>query len=173
MTTRVLMARIGRPHGVRGLVHLVSYTDPPEAIFGYPVLADEAGRPCRLSRAGGGEDLLARIDGIADRDTAARLTNAPLYADRASLPEPAADEFYHADLLGLAAEDAMGRGLGRVSAVHDHGAGVFLEIVAEGAAPMLLPFTRAAVPVVDVAGGRIVVAPPAEIVVPQAPEQAA
>jgi 16S rRNA processing protein RimM len=167
------MGRIGRPHGVRGLVHLVSYTDPPEAIFGYATLTDDAGRTLRLSRAGGAAELLARIDGIADRDAAARLTNAALYVERASLPEPEPEAFYHADLLGLAVEDSAGLPLGRVTEVHDHGAGVSLEISRDGAAPLLLPFTRAAVPVVDVAGGRIVVEPPTEIIVPQAPEQAA
>jgi 16S rRNA processing protein RimM len=162
---RVLMGRIGRPHGVRGLAHLVSDTTPPEAIFGY-ALTDEQGRAVKLVRAaGGGEGLLARIDGVADRDAAAAWTNRVLYADRAALPAPAAEEFYHADLLLLRAEDASGRALGRVAEIHDHGAGVALEIVAEGAAPLIVPFTRAAVPVVDIAGGRIVVDPPPELVV--------
>lgn len=159
------LGRIGRPHGVRGLVHLTSDTTPPEAIFGYP-LTDDRGRAVKLVRAaGGGDGLLARIDGVADRDAAARFTNTVLFADRAALPAPAAEEFYHADLLLLRAEDASGRVLGRVAEIHDHGAGVALEIVADGAPPLIVPFTRAAVPVVDVAGGRIVVDPPAELVV--------
>lgn len=166
-----MMGRIGRPHGVRGLVRLVSYTDPPGAIFSYRMLQDELGRGLRLSRAGRGPDLLARIEGVADREAAARLTNMPLYADRASLPEPAEDEFYHADLLGLEAVDAAGRSLGRVVEVHDHGAGVSLEIASEGG-PVLLPFTRATVPTVDIVGGRIVIDLPVEIVVPAAPETA-
>lgn len=172
MADRVMMGRIGRPHGVRGLVHLVSFTDPPQAIFGYRALSDEAGRAMKLSRAGRGEALLARIEGVSDRDEAARLTNAALYAERAALPEPAAEEFYHADLLGLAAIDEAGRPLGRVVEVHDHGAGVALEISGDGA-PLLLPFTRTVVPVVDVAGGRIVVSLPEEIVVPPSSEAAA
>ena len=167
-----MMGRIGRPHGVRGLVHLVSFTDPPEAIFGYRALSDEAGRAMKLSRAGKGEVLLARIEGIADRDEAARLTNQALYAERTSLPAPDEEEFYHADLLGLAAVDEAGHPLGRVVEVHDHGAGVALEIATSGA-PLLLPFTRAVVPLVDIAGGRIVVSLPEEIVVPPSSEQAA
>lgn len=165
MAERVLMGRIGRPHGVRGLVRLVSYTDPPAAIFGYAALATEAGQALRLSRAGAGAELLARIAGVADRDAAARLTNAALYACRADLPAPAEEEFFHADLLGLAAEDRAGRALGRVAGVHDYGAGVSLEISGASSAALLVPFTRAAVPVVDLAGGRIVVDPPAELVV--------
>lgn len=159
------MGRIGRPHGVRGLVHLVSYTDPPEAIFRYATLTDQAGRRLRLAQAGRGSGLMARIDGVTDRDAAARLTNAALYVDRAALPEPDSEEFYHADLLGLAAVDAAGCALGRVVEVHDHGGGVSLEIVGDAGSPLLVPFTRAAVPVVDVAGGRLVVDPPVEIVV--------
>jgi len=172
MADRVMMGRIGRPHGVRGLVHLVSFTDPPEAIFGYRALSDEAGRAMKLSRAGKGEELLARIEGISDRDAAARLTNEALYAERTALPAPDEEEFYHADLLGLAAVDEAGRPLGRVVEVHDHGAGVALEIEGSGA-PLLLPFTRAVVPLVDIAGGRIVVSLPEEIVVPPSSEQAA
>jgi 16S rRNA processing protein RimM len=168
-----MMGRIGRPHGVRGLVRLVSYTDPPEAIFDYGGLQDEAGRAVTLARAGGSDGLLARIEGVADRDAAARLTNAALYADRAALPDPDAEEFYHADLLGMAAMDAAGRMLGQVTEVHDHGAGVSLEIAADGAAPLLVPFTRAAVPVVDVAGRRIVIDLPVEILVPPRAEHAA
>lgn len=166
MGERVMMGRIGRPHGVRGLVHLVSFTDPPAAIFGYRALADDSGRAVRLARAGQGEALLARIEGVADRDAAARLTNALLYADRAAMPEPDEGEFYHADLLGLSVQDESGRPLGQVAAVHDHGAGVFLEVAGEGAAPLLLPFTQKVVPLVDLATRRIVVALPDEIVVP-------
>lgn len=169
MAARVLMGRIGRPHGVRGLVHLVSFTDPPEAIFAYPVLTDEAGRRVELSRSPAHGSLLARIAGAADRDAASRLTNQPLYADRTLLAEPGAGEFYHADLLGLAAVDAAGRRLGRVAAVHDHGAGAFLEIAGDGT-PLLLPFTSTCVPVVDIAGGRLVASPPEEIVVPASAE---
>lgn len=172
MAERVLMGRIGRPHGVRGLVRLVSYTDPTAAIFGYASLSTDDGRALRLTRAGKGEELLARIEGIADRDAAARLTNAGLYADRAALPAPAEDEFLHADLLGLPAHDTAGRALGRVAAIHDYGAGTFLEVAGD-AAPLLVPFTRAAVPVVDVAGGRVVIDPPRELVAGPGAEHAA
>jgi 16S rRNA processing protein RimM len=116
---------------------------------------------------------VVRIEGVADREAAARLTGTRLYADRAVLPPPGEDEYYLADLVGLAAEDAAGAPLGTVAAVHDHGAGTFLEI-ARGTGPALLvPFTRAAVPVVDPASRRIVVEPPAEEVVPPSAERGA
>jgi 16S rRNA processing protein RimM len=94
----------------------------------------------------------------ADRTAAERLTNKKLYVDRARLPAPDEEEFYVADLVGLAAVAEDGRELGRVDAVHDHGAGTFLEV-----GPLLLPFTKAAVPVVDIEAGRLVIVPPAEI----------
>lgn len=165
------MGRIGRAHGVRGLVHLTSYTDPPEAIFAHADLVDHEGRPMRLARAGSGTTLLASIAGVCDRNAAARLTNREIYAERCGLPEPGAEEFYHADLIGLAVEDEAGHALGRVAAVHDHGAGAMLEITpACGAPSTLLPFTRHSVPVVDLDAGRIVVAPPTEIIVPRRAE---
>jgi 16S rRNA processing protein RimM len=110
------------------------------------------------------------VEGVADREAAAKLTGTRLYVARDRLPAPAEDEFYHADLIGLAVEDASGQRLGTIVTVNDHGAGAFLEIET-GAQPLLLPFTRAAVPVVDPARGRVVVAPPAEVVVPPSADQ--
>jgi 16S rRNA processing protein RimM len=100
---------------------------------------------------------------VADRAAAVTLTNTRLYVDRAQLPEPEEDEFYLADLIGLRAFDADGACLGAVSAVHDYGAGASLEIEQEGGQSLLLPFTRACVPQVDVATGRVVVVPPSPV----------
>ncbi len=114
---RILLGVIGRPHGVRGLVHVTSYADPPEAIASYGPLSDDAGRRFALRWRGEGLVELAEIvDGreakIADRTAASRLTNKRLYVERAQLPPPEEDEFYLADLVGLAAVDAEGRGWG-------------------------------------------------------------
>ena len=114
---------------------------------------------------------LARVEGVADRDAAARLTGTRLYAERDRLPPPDEEEYYLADLIGLRAETEAGESLGAVRAVEDHGAGVFL--VLEGPPERLVPFTRAVVPVVDLAGGRVVVVPPDEVVVPPGAEDAA
>ncbi len=100
---------------------------------------------------------------MADRATAERLTNTRLYVDRAQLPEPEEDEFYLADLIGLHAFDADGARLGTICAVHDYGAGASLEIEQAGSQPLLLPFTGACVPQVDVAACRVVVVPPAAV----------
>jgi 16S rRNA processing protein RimM len=161
------MGVIGRPHGVRGLVRVQAFTARPEDIAAYGPLSDETGgRTFRLEIVTPGEMPVVRIAGVADRDAAARLTGTRLHVDRAVLPPPEEDEFYLADLVGLAAVDVAGAAVGRVAVVHDHGAGTFLEIAREGAAALLLPFTRAAVPVVDIVGRRVVIDPPAEQIVP-------
>ena len=100
---------------------------------------------------------------MADREAAAALVNASLLVPRDRLPAPEADEYYLADLLGLDARDAAGTALGRIAAVHDYGAGASLEVHRDGAAPLLVPFTRAAVPDVDLAAGVVVLAPPSVI----------
>lgn len=162
---RILLGVIGRPHGVRGLVSVTSYADPPEAITAYGPLFDERGRRFSLHWRGEGLAEVAEMVGgdsvrVADRTRAERLTNRRLYVDRGSLPPPAPDEFYLADLVGLAAVDVGGTEIGTVVGVHDYGAGVSLEIADNGGVPLLVPFTRAAVPTVDVGGGRVMVAPP-------------
>lgn len=168
---RILLGVIGRPHGVRGLLRVQSFTADPADIAAYGPLSDEAGARTFALRVvqPGGMPVVA-VEGVADREAAAKLTGTRLYLARDRLPAPAADEFYHTDLIGLAAEDSAGRRIGTVASVHDHGAGAFLE-VATGAQPLLLPFTRASVPVIDLAGRRLVVVPPAEVVVPPSAEQ--
>jgi 16S rRNA processing protein RimM len=112
---------------------------------------------------------LARIEGIDDRNQAEALAGTRLYVDRAVLPAiTEEDTYYQADLIGLAAEDLRGRPLGRVAAVHDFGAGDLLELETPGpaaggqAVSVLIPFTRAAVPSVDLERGRVIVDLPAE-----------
>jgi 16S rRNA processing protein RimM len=99
---------------------------------------------------------------VTDRATAERLVNLRLYLPRERLPPPGEDEFYLADLVGLEAVDPAGRVLGPVAAVHDYGAGASLEIGA-----LLVPFTRDAVPSIDLAAGRMIVVPPAEVAAPR------
>src|SRR4051812_5871003 len=165
---RILVGEIGRPHGVRGLVKLRSFTADPDAIASYGPLTDEAGtRRIALTVLAEG---LGRIEGVADRDAAARLTGTRLYVDRDRMPPPEEEEYYLADLVGLAAATEAGQSLGTVRAVEDHGAGAFL--VLDGPPERMLPFTRAVVPVVDIAGGRLVVVLPDEVVVQPQPGDA-
>ncbi len=175
---RILLGVVGRPHGVRGLMRVISYTADPASLTAYGDLSDDKGRRFALRWRGEGVAEIAEIrDGAAvtaaDRGAAEKLVNTRLYIDRARLPAPDDEEFYLADLVGLAAFDVAGAALGRVAAVHDYGAGASLEIArAEGAA-LLVPFTRAAVPEVDLAGGRLTVVPPDETVMPGQAEAAA
>lgn len=165
---RILMGVVGRPHGVRGLVHVHSYTAEPADLAGYGPLLDDSGRAWTLAWRGQGVAVLSDAEGhaLADRDAAERLTNTRLYVERDRLPPPEPDEFYLADLVGMAALDPAGRPVGRVAVVHDYGAGTSLEIEREGMAALLLPFTQVCVPTIDPAAGTLVVAPPDEVIVP-------
>jgi 16S rRNA processing protein RimM len=165
LESRILMGVIGRPHGVRGWVRVTSYA---EDLTAYGPLSDAKGRRFVLRPHGEGVAEIAElVDGfavkVADRTAAEQLTNTRLYVDRERLPEPEEDEFYLADLVGLAACDGAGRRIGTVSAVHDYGAGTSLEIARENAPPLLVPFTRVAVPEVDIARGRLTIEPPTEV----------
>jgi 16S rRNA processing protein RimM len=106
--------------------------------------------------------VLVRLEGVADRTAAEAMRGVRLYVPRDALPAMEdEDEFYHADLIGLAAVLADGTEIGKVRAVFDFGAGDSLELshTATGK-PLLVPFTREVVPVIDVAGGKVVVDPP-------------
>ncbi len=164
---RILMGVVGRPHGVRGLVHVQSYTADPAALAKYGVLLDDHGRHWTLAWQQTGVAQLRDAEGqpLADRTAAERLTNTRLYVERERLPKPGADEFYLTDLEGLQAIDPAGMALGRVTVVHDYGAGVSLELDT-GA---LIPFTQACVPSVDVLAGRVTIVMPDEVIVPDEP----
>jgi 16S rRNA processing protein RimM len=165
-TAMILLGEIGRPHGVRGLVRVRSFTAEPEDLTAYGPLSDATGSQ-RFVLDMLAPDL-ARIEGVNDRDQAARLTGTKLYVPREALPPPEdEEEYYLSDLEGMAAVTAEGQGLGRVRAVEDHGAGAFL--VLEGPPERLVPFTRAAVPEVDTKARRITVVLPAEILVEPQP----
>ena len=162
---RICVAQIGAAHGVRGEVRLKSFTEDPLSVTHYGALESEDGaRRFEIEAVRPAKDLLiARLKGISDRTAAEALTSLRLYVPRERLPEPEPDEFYQADLIGLAAERRDGAPFGTVKAVHNFGAGDLLEIEpAGGGATVLLPFTASVVPVVEVACGRIVVEPPEE-----------
>jgi 16S rRNA processing protein RimM len=158
---RICVARIGAPHGVRGEVKLWSYTADPLAVTDYGPLESEDGaaRFTIVALRVAKDHLVARLAGVDDRDAATRLTNTDLYIERDRLPAPDEDdEFYHADLIGLDVVDAQGNELGSVAAIHNFGAGDLVEVKrSQGGMTVLLPFTDAAVPAVDIAGRRITV----------------
>ena len=159
---RVLLGEIGAAQGLKGEVRLRSYTQDPEAIARYGALEDEQGRAIEIERVRvTPKALIARIKGVTTREGAEALTHTKLYIDRARLPEREEDEWYHSDLIGLAAVNQAGESIGTVVAVHNFGAGDLIEIQpATGGATVLVPFTRDTVPEVDVEGGRLTLAPP-------------
>jgi 16S rRNA processing protein RimM len=165
MVNRVCVAQIGAPHGVHGEVRLWSFTAEPLAVAEYgPLETEDGARAFEIEKIRPAKGhLVVRLSGVDNRGAAAQLTNVRLFVPRERLPKPAEDEFYHADLIGLAAVDRDGKAQGKVAAVHNFGAGDILEIEpAAGGATMMLPFDEATVPKVDIAAGRIVVVPPAE-----------
>ena len=166
-TTRVLVGRIGAAHGIKGEVRLISFTAEPKAIGAYGPLQDESGtRRFEIAALRPVKDniFIARLAGVATREAAERLNNLDLYLPRTALPAATDDEFYHADLIGLAAIDSTGTDIGRVTGVLNFGGGDILEIApAGGGESLLLPFTKACVPSVDLAQKRLVVVPPVEI----------
>jgi len=159
---RVCVGVITGPQGVHGAVRIKSFTDVPENIAGYGPLEDEAGtRRFTLCVVGMGKGvLIAQLAGVGDRDHAEALRGLRLYVRRSALPETEAEEYYHADLIGLEAVLRDGTSVGRVQAIYDFGAGDTLELARPGGSPVLVPFTRAVVPTVELDAGRLVLDPP-------------
>ena len=162
-TDWVPLGVIGAPKGLDGAVRIISHTSDPADIAAYgPVYDGPGGQPLRLRvRQTVKGKVIAKIDGITDREAATRLNGTWLYVPRAALPSPGEEEFYHCDLIGLRVERRDGGALGTVGAVFDAGASDVIEVVDEiGATTALLPFTKTVVPGVDIAGGRLIVDPP-------------
>ncbi len=159
---RVCLGVIASAHGVRGQVKSKTFTADPAAVADYGPVVDDSGRRrfalALIGRVKGG--VIAKLDGIEDRDTAQALKGTMLYVDRAALPKPERDEFYHADLIGLGVELEDGTTLGQVKAVHELGAGDLLEVALPGRRSVMVPFNKEVVPEVDLDGGRLVLKPP-------------
>lgn len=166
MAERVCVARIGAAHGVRGEVKLWPFTEDPLALADYnPLESKDGARTFTIEIVRAAKDhLIARIGGVADREAAQALANIELYVSRDALP-PLDDDgtFYHHDLIGLAAQTESGEPLGAVLAIHNFGAGDIIEIGARGGESLMLPFTDAVVPEIDLAARRVVIVPPGEI----------
>jgi 16S rRNA processing protein RimM len=159
---RIVVGSLAGAFGVRGEVHLKSFCAEPDDIAGYVPLATPDGRIFRALEITGRTQgsLTARVEGISSKEEADALRGTPLLVERSRLPALEEDEYYHADLVGLPVQDGGGNPLGTVRAVLNHGAGDILEVARPGGASVLIPFTLAAVPLVDIAGRRIVADPP-------------
>ena len=162
---QVCIARIGAAHGVRGAVKIWTFTEDPFAVKRYgPLSTKDGARQFEVTSAREAKGhLVAQLKGITTRDEAERLNGIELYVPREKLPATDEDEYYHADLIGLAAVTTADEALGRVVAIHNFGAGDILEIAPPHGATMLLPFTNVVVPTVDIAGGRVLIELPQEV----------
>ncbi len=160
---RVCVGAVTGARGLKGEVRIKSFTAAPEDVAAYGPVTDKSGKRRFVLRVTGRVKgaLIARLDGVDDRDAAEALKGTELYVPRSALPEPDAGTWYHADLVGLRVESADGATLGTVKAVHNFGAGDVLEVTGRALSGVMLPFTDAVVKAVDLGGGRIAVTPPA------------
>ncbi len=159
----VLVGRFGRPHGIKGELRLQSFTQAPLAIAEYgPLSSGDGTRAFTLEWVRPqGEMLVVRVKGVASREAAEALTNLELYVPRARLPlADGEDEFLAADLVGCTVADPSGAVLGTVSDVANYGAGDLLDIRCPDGRSVLLPFTKAFTPQIDLKARRIVADPP-------------
>ena len=162
MAREVLLAAIIGAQGLKGAVKVKLFTAAPEALSSYGPLHDARGREYEITafRAGKPGEAVISFSGVTDRNAAEALKGVELFVPRDALPATAEEEFYHADLIGLEAQDSEGRVLGKVAAIHNYGAGDVMEIGRSDGDSVLLAFTRETVPTIDIAGGRVVVAVP-------------
>lgn len=159
-----MLATIGSPHGIRGEVRVKSFTADPTALASYGPLTAADGRVFEIERLRPAKGVvIAKFRGVDDRNAAEALNGVELSVERSALPPAEVGEYYHADLIGLEAVDAAGKPLGRVVAVQNFGAGDILEIAPPDGVSLLIPFTNATVPDIDIAGGRLRIVLPAEI----------
>jgi len=159
----IQMAVIGAAHGIKGELRVKSFTGDPLALADYGPLYDADGRAFQIADIRLQKEIaVVRFKGVADRNAAEALTGTPLFVDRDMLPdELEEEEFYHADLMGMAVVELDGAAIGTVLAVQNFGGGDILEVARPGKASVLIPFTKAAVPTVDVTARQVHVDPAA------------
>jgi 16S rRNA processing protein RimM len=160
----VVMARIGAAHGIRGQVRVKSFAADPASLRAFGPLQDWQGRRFEIASLRPLKDdmLVVGFKGVSDRNAAETLNGVELLVPREKLPAAEEDEFYYADLIGLDAFGADGAVLGSVVAILNHGAGDIIEIAPRRGPTLLVPFTKEAVPEIDIAARRVVVVPPPE-----------
>jgi 16S rRNA processing protein RimM len=161
MKNPIQLAVIGAAHGIKGELRVKSFTADPLALGDYGPLQARDGRRFEvLDVRPAGTVVVVRFKGVTDRTAAEALNGTELFVERDALPDTdGEEEFYHADLVGLAVRDGEGEELGKVVAVHNHGGGDILEIVHRGREGVLIPFTRAAVPSIQVDSGFLTIDP--------------
>ncbi|WP_269931915.1 ribosome maturation factor RimM [Aminobacter sp. HY435] len=155
----IQMAVIGAAHGIKGELRVKTFTGDPLALADYGPLYAKDGRAFEIAAIRpANEVVVVRFKNVTDRNAAEALTGTELFVDRSALPDDGEEgEFYHTDLVGLVVRDENGESVGKVFAVQNYGGGDILEIQYQGRKGVLIPFTQAAVPVVDIAGGFVAI----------------
>ena len=158
----VLLAAVIGAQGLKGELRVKTFTEHPESVARYRGLHTKDGRRFTVTaaRAAKPDEAVLSLAEVTDRTTAEALKGTELYVARDALPATGAEEFYHADLIGLRAEDVEDRVIGIVKAIHNYGASDVIEIEQPGGDTVLLAFTKETVPSIEIAKGRIVVAVP-------------
>lgn len=150
-------------HGVHGAVKVKSFTENPEDFSVYGPLLGEDGtviltpkNPRPINNA-----FTMRSPEIKTREQAMAMKGTQLFVPRSVFPETEEDEFYYTDLIGLDVKSTDGKRIGKIISVEDFGAGTMLEIQpgksSETRNSFYHPFTKIAVPKVDLKAGRVVV----------------
>jgi 16S rRNA processing protein RimM len=164
MPRDILLGVVIGAQGLKGEVKVKTFTQSPEKLGAYGPLHTKDGRIFSIASVRATKDIaVTAFKGIADRESAERLKGVELYVARDALAAPDGEEFYHADLVGLRAEDTEGRAMGVVRALHNFGAGDVIEILRDDGDEVFLPFTREVAQQIDIEGGRIVIAAPEEV----------
>ena len=159
---RVCLGAFAGAHGVKGDTLVKTFTETPKNVATYgPVETEDGARSFAFQflREHKPGFVIVRAPEITSREDAAALKGVRFYVNRAALPEPDEDEFYLDDLVGLRAQDETGADAGRVAVVHNFGAGDLIELgdIPGVAGARIVAFTKAAAPIVDLAGGRITI----------------
>lgn len=154
---RVQMAVIGAPHGIKGEVRVKTFTGDPLALGDYGPLFSADGRKFTVASIRPAKNVVVvRFREIAGREAAEAVTGTELFVDRTALPDDLdEEEYYHADLIGLAVRDETGETIGKVTAVQNFGGGDIVEVAVPGRRTVMVPFTLAAIPEISVREGFI------------------
>ena len=170
----VCVGAVTGARGLKGEVRIKSFTADPKGIADYGDVFEENGERSYQIRVTGlaKGQVLARLSGVDDRDAADAEKGTRLYVPKSALPDPEEDEFYFSDLIGLRADLVNGENMGSVKEVHDFGAGAILEVTGTDHGIVMVPFTKAVVPEVDLTQGRVVIDPPPGVLEPAPPEAA-
>ena len=159
-TQLICIGAVAGAFGVHGQIKVKPFTGDPKAVTSYGPLLDENGNtvltPGKKTRLAKAFVVISAAE-VKNRDQAEALKSTKLYIHRSALPAPGEDEFYYTDLIGLPVETTEGEPKGKIKAIHNFGGGDLLEIQSPHEKDWYHPFTKLAVPTIDIKGGRVII----------------